>query len=146
MFHIKVEKLINKPVLEVFDFLADHENYSKFPGVEKSELLEQGKYEKNGLDALRRVVLGGITLEERITIYEKPNRLGYHIEKSSPLPFLHDVGEIQLLDEDKQTRVIWKSEGHINIPIIGNLIFDKIINKQGIAGFNKVLEWIDKQQ
>jgi hypothetical protein len=146
MFRIKVEKLINKPALEVFNFLADHESYSKFPGVEKSELIEQGTNEKNGLDALRRVVIGGITLEERITIFEKPNKLGYLIEKSSPLPFLHDLGEILLLEEGTQTHVTWISEGHINIPIIGNLIFDKIINKQGAAGFNKVLEWIDRQK
>jgi len=145
MFRIKVERLINKPVADVFNFLADHENYSNFPGVDHSELLEQGRHEKNGLGALRRVVLGGIKLEERITAFEKPNKLHYIIEKSSPLPFLHDRGEIQLLDEGSQTRVIWLSEGHIDIPIIGNLIFDKIINKQGAAGFNKTLSWIDKQ-
>lgn len=145
MFYIKVEKLINKPAAVVFDFLADHENYSKFPGVDKSELLEQGTSEKNGLGALRKVVLGGITLEERITAFEKPTRLHYLIEKSSPLPFRHDVGEVQLLEEGDKTRVIWISEGHINIPIIGNLIFDKIINKQGAAGFSRTLDWIAKQ-
>ena len=145
MFRIKVEKLINKPAAEVFNFLADHENYSKFPAVDTSELLEHGKHEKNGLGALRRVVLGGITLEERIIVFEKPKRLNYLIEKSSPLPFLHDVGEIQLSEEGSQTLVIWISEGHINIPIIGSLIFDKIINRQGAAGFKKVLQWIDRQ-
>lgn len=145
MFSIKVERLINKPIAEVFNFLADHENYSQFPGIDKSELLEQGSDEKNGLGALRRVVLGAIKLEERITAFEKPNRLHYQIEKSSPLPFLHDRGEIQLLEEGSQTRVIWLSKGHIDIPIIGNLIFDKMINKQGAAGFNKTLEWIGMQ-
>jgi carbon monoxide dehydrogenase subunit G len=146
MFSIKVERLINKPVVDVFNFLADHENYCNFPGVDKSELLEQGQHEKNGLGALRRVSLGPIKLEERITAFEKPNKLHYQIEKSSPLPFLHDRGEIQLLEEGSQTRVIWLSDGHIDIPIFGNLIFDKMINKQGAAGFIKVLEWIDKQQ
>jgi carbon monoxide dehydrogenase subunit G len=145
MFHIRVEKLIKKPAEEVFEFLADHENYSQFPGVDESELLEHGQEEKNGLGALRRVVLGAIKLEERITAFDRPHKLHYLIEKSKPIPFLHDKGEIQLIEEGGQTRVIWMSEGHINIPIIGGLIFDKMIDKQGAAGFMETLEWIDKQ-
>lgn len=145
MFRIKVERLLNKPIEEVFQFLADHENYSKFPGVDKSELLEHGRDEKNGLGALRKVVLGSICLEERITAFERPVRLNYLIEKSKPLPFLHDLGDIQLTKEGSKTRVIWISEGHINIPILGNIFFDKLINKQGAAGFVKALKWIEEQ-
>ena len=145
MFRIKVEKIINKPAAEVFNFLADHENYHKFPGVDQSELLETGKFEKNGLEALRKVVIGGAMLEERITYFEKPKKLRYQIEKSSPLPFLHDIGEITLVDEGNTTRVVWISEGRINIPIFGRLIFDRLISKQGAKGFSKTLDWIARQ-
>ena len=145
MFRIKVERLINKPIEEVFDYLADHKNYSKFPSVDKSELLEQGQYEENGQGALRKVALGSIVLEERITAFERPNRLHYQIEKSSPLPFRHDKGEITLQEEGNKTRVIWVSVGHITIPIVGNLIFDKLINKQGASGFGQTLKWIGMQ-
>ena len=145
MFRINVERILNKPIGEVFEYLSDHENYHNFPVVDKSELLEQGKSEKNGLSALRRVVIGPTCLEERITCFERPTRLHYLIEKSKPLPFIHDLGEIELLEEGNQTRVIWRSEGHINIPIIGTLVFDKLINKQGAAGFSKILKWIENQ-
>ena len=145
MFRINVERIINKPIGEVFEYLSDHENYSHFPVVDKSELLEQGKDDKNGLGALRRVEIGVTSLEERITLFERPTRLYYLIEKSKPLPFIHDLGEIELFEQGSQTKVIWRSEGHINIPIIGSLVFDKLINKQGAAGFNKILNWIQKQ-
>ena len=145
MFSIKVERLINKPIEVVFDFLADHENYKNFPGVDKSELIEHGKQEKNGEGALRKVVIAGTTLEERITAFERPNKLHYLIETSSPLPFKHDLGEVQLLEEGSSTRVIWISKGHINVPILSSLVFDRLINKQGSAGFDNTLKWIERQ-
>ena len=44
----------------VFDLLADHANYHRFPGVTASELLKEGEPAPNGLGAIRRVALGGL--------------------------------------------------------------------------------------
>jgi uncharacterized protein YndB with AHSA1/START domain len=88
MFNIYVERVIEKDIEEVFNLLADHEGYSRFKVDFK--LLETGVAERNGLGALRYVDLGGVKFEERITCFERPYRLDYKIEKSSPLPFKHD--------------------------------------------------------
>jgi uncharacterized protein YndB with AHSA1/START domain len=91
MFNIHVERVIEKDIEEVFNVLADHEGYSRFKVDVK--LPEAGEAERNGLGALRSVDL---KFEERITCFERPYRLDYKIEKSSPLPFKHGLGSINL--------------------------------------------------
>ncbi len=53
MFNIRIERVLNKPIAEVFDALADHANYGRFRGIKASRLLEDGESEKNGQGALR---------------------------------------------------------------------------------------------
>ena len=144
MFRIKVEKLLQKEIGAVFDYLADHENYDKFSGIKDSVLLEPGLKEKNGQGALRGLTLGSIKFEERITAFERPTKLSYRIEKSTPIPFDHDFGTIQLIKEGEFTRVVWRSEGRIAVPLIGKLVLDKVAQKQGTAGFTSALKQIER--
>ncbi|GGC59592.1 hypothetical protein GCM10011362_04970 [Marinobacter halophilus] len=53
MFRIHVERLLNTDINTVFEAIADHARYDRFPGVSKSLLIEEGKDEKNGTGALR---------------------------------------------------------------------------------------------
>ena len=64
--------------------------------------------------------------QERITNFERPYQIDYSIESSKPLPVRHDLGEIRLSEEGEFTRVVWVSKGHIQIPLLGNLLFDKL--------------------
>ncbi|BEH15606.1 SRPBCC family protein [Marinobacter shengliensis] len=52
MFRIHVERLLNMDINTVFEAIADHARYDRFPGVSKSVLVEEGKEEKNGTGAL----------------------------------------------------------------------------------------------
>ena len=86
MFNIHVERIIDKDIHVVFDLLTDVDGYSKFRGVKAAKILEPGDTEKFGLGALRHIDSGGIQFDERITCFERPSRLDYKIERSSPLP------------------------------------------------------------
>lgn len=143
MFDVRIERVIDKPIDSVFEILADHENYDAFRGVKESRLLEQGKEEKNGLGALRLIDLGSVRFEERITQFERPTRLAYLIEKSSPLPFRHDIGEIRLRPEGDKTHVTWVSKGRITLPLIGPWYFDRMFERQGTKGFTSLLKQIE---
>jgi uncharacterized protein YndB with AHSA1/START domain len=144
MFDVRVERVLDKNIDAVFELLTDHENYTRFKGITESELLEQGNTEKNGEGALRKIVGGPNQLLERITRFERPTRMDYRIEKSSPLPMRHDVGEITLEAIGDKTKVVWVSQGHITIPVLGNLILDKSIEKQVIKMFNAMLKTIER--
>jgi uncharacterized protein YndB with AHSA1/START domain len=143
MFHINIQRQINKPIEEVFDALSDHANYDSFKGVDESRLLEKGEIEANGLGALREIVAGKSVLHERIINFEPPFRLGYLIEYSKPLPYQHELGLITLAEVDGGTLAKWESKGHIAIPIFGNLYFDKQIQKHGARAFGSILKSID---
>ena len=143
MFDIRIERVINKPISEVFDALADHANYDRFRGIQESRLVEDGKTEKNGEGALRYLDLGTVKFEERITHFQRPTRLGYRIEKSSPLPFDHQLGEINLTEDGDKTLVVWVSRGRIKLPLIGRLVFDPMFERQGYKGFTSLLKQIE---
>jgi len=145
MFNIRVERVVKKNINDVFEMLVAHEDYDQLPGIKSARLLEFGREERNGEGALREVDLGALVFQERITHFERPSQIDYCIESSKPLPVRHDLGEIRLCEEGEFTRVVWVSKGHIRIPLLGNLLFDKLFNKQGAEGFHSALKSIERR-
>ncbi len=143
MFNIRIERVLNKPIADVFDAFADHANYARFRGIKASRLVEDGESEKNGQGALRFLDLGSVQFEERITQFMWPTRLGYLIEKSSPLPFKHEIGEISLTEDGDKTHVVWVSRGRITVPLLGRFYFDGMFERQGVKGFTSLLKQIE---
>ena len=143
MFKIKVDCVLNKNIEAVFDIITDHGNYKQFPGINKSKLLEEGKNEKNGEGALRIIDAGLFKFRERITCFERPNKMHYLIEETNPIPMQHDKGEITLEKMGKKTRVLWLSEGHIKVPIIGGAL-DKLVEFQISKAFRTILNYIER--
>lgn len=153
MFFIRVERIVKKDIDTVFDLLSDHEGYARFKSVRKAVLLEEGHTEKRGVGALRELqgekMIANLStcLTERITRFEAPVRMDYHIEKFT-LPLRHDVGEIHLSEEETAqgnfTRVVWISQGHVKVPVLGSLVLDKLMQKQGTAVFHSMLKTLDK--
>ena len=143
MFRIRVERLIPKDIETVFDAITDHAGYERYPVVEKSTLLEEGGKDRNGEGALRYVHAGGIHFYERITAYERPTRMGYQIVDSKPCPIRHDLGEITLASAGQGTRIVWRSEGHIAIPLLGGLL-DRVAEARATKSFARLLECIER--
>jgi len=144
MFHIHVERFIGKDIESVFEALSDHAAYDQFSGVDRSILVEHGSLEKNGEGALRIIGAGPLELHERITEFERPNKMHYRIEKSSPFPLDHRRGEITLHRSGEGTRVIWISTGHIKLPLAGHVL-DKLAQKQFSKAFDSLLKAIDRR-
>ena len=144
MFNIVVERVIAKDIHVVFDLLADHGAYKNFSGIKDSVLLKEGDSEKNGLNALRHIDLGVVNFDERITHFERPYRLDYLIERSSPLPFNHQLGSITLEEYDGGTKVVWLSKGTITVPLLGKLLFDNVFERKGKQGFGSLLKQIEQ--
>ena len=143
MFRIHVERVLGKGIDTVFEAITDHARYDRFPGVSKSVLVEEGKDEKNGTGALRVIGAGRLELTERITRFERPNRMDYRIEKSSPFRVQHTKGEIVLKPEDEQTRVIWISEGSVKVPLLGRMM-DRMAERSFSRAFSSLLKAIER--
>ena len=143
MFRIHVERVLARDIDTVFEALSDHARYDRFPGVDKSRLVEEGKDEKNGTGALRVIGSGRLELTERITRFERPVRMHYRIEKSSPISVQHTKGEIVLQPEGDQTRVTWISEGHVRVPLLGRLM-DRLAERSFSRAFRSLLKAIER--
>ena len=143
MFRIHVERVLGKDIDTVFEAISDHAGYVRFPGVSESLLIEEGRDEKNGTGALRIIGAGRLELTERITRFERPNRMHYQIEKSSPFSVQHTKGEIVLTPEGEQTRVTWISEGHVQVPVLGR-VMDRLAERSFSKAFSSLLKAIDR--
>ena len=145
MFKIKVERIVKKPIDDVFEALSDHASYALFKSVGVAKLLTEGDEERNGVGALRSVQTGAFKVWERITAFERPIHMQYHIEKSKPIKMEHYKGIIDLKDlGDGTTHVTWVSEGQLVVPLIGK-VFDRKMEKQGRIVFNSMLKSLESR-
>ncbi|MGM8884473.1 SRPBCC family protein [Psychrobacter sp. 1U2] len=145
MFKIKVERIVKKPINEVFEAISDHASYGSFKAVGTAKLVTEGDEERNGVGALRTIQTGPVKFWERITAFERPTHMQYKIEKAKPVKMKHDKGVIDLKDlGDGTTQVTWVSEGRIAVPIIGRVL-DRKMQKQGTVGFNSILKAIESR-
>ncbi|WP_341582497.1 LamG-like jellyroll fold domain-containing protein [Marinobacter metalliresistant] len=139
MFRIHVERVLAKDIDTIFEALSDHARYDRFPGVDKSLLVEEGKDEKNGTGALRIIGAGRLELTERITQFARPSRMDYRIERSSPFSVQHTKGEVVLQPEGERTRVTWISEGHVQVPLLGR-VMDRLAERSFSKAFSSLLK------
>ena len=135
---IDITETIALPPERVFELLADHANYHRFPGITASELLTEGTPSPNGVGAIRRVSLGDVVLDEEITGFEAPKRLAYRIIASKPVKVLHDGGEIEITEVPEGSRIRWRSTFRIKIPLIGWFVTRRA-DHQFERGFRAVL-------
>jgi ribosome-associated toxin RatA of RatAB toxin-antitoxin module len=143
MRSIHVTRTIPAPAEAVFDLLADHENYDRFPGINGSELLREGDPAPNGLGALRRIKVRPLVFEEEITAFDRPNRLDYLIVKLN-IPFEHQGGSIRLAPAGDATAVDWRSTFTVPTALIGGLeerVWVPVLNR----GFRRVLEDVERR-
>jgi ribosome-associated toxin RatA of RatAB toxin-antitoxin module len=143
MRSIHVTRTIPAPAEAVFDLLADHANYDRFPGISGSELLREGDPAPNGLGALRRIKVTPLVFEEEITAFDRPDRLDYLIVKLN-IPFEHQGGSIRLSAEGEATAVDWRSTFTVPTPLIGGLeerVWVPVLNR----GFRRVLEDVERK-
>ncbi|WP_201594264.1 SRPBCC family protein [Psychrobacter vallis] len=145
MFKIKVERIVKKPIDEVFEALSDHASYGLFKSVGVAKLVTEGDEERNGVGALRTVQTGAFKVWERITAFERPTHMQYQIEKANPIKMEHYKGIIDLKDlGDGSTHVTWISEGRLVVPLVGRL-FDRKMQKQGTIVFNSMLKSLESR-
>ena len=145
MFKIKVERVVNAPIENVFEAISDHASYALYPSVGIAKLLGEGDAERNGKGALRTVQTGAFKVWERITAFERPVHMQYSIERAKPIKMDHYKGIIDLKDlGDGTTHVTWVSEGKMRVPLIGRL-FDKKMQQQGTSVFHSMLKSIESR-
>ncbi len=135
---INLERRLDAPPAAVFEVLTDHARYDRFDGIRRAEVIEQGDPAPNGLGAVRRIWIGPLRFEEKMTAFEPPSGFDYLITRVN-IPFRHEGGSIRLTADGDGTRAVWTSSFEIPIPVVGGLL-DRIFATRLERGFGATLE------
>lgn len=118
---IDVRMHFNAPVEKVWELLADHEGYTAIEEVSSAELLQEGREDRNGVGAIRKVTLKGITFVEDIVAFDPPTRLEYRVKRCT-IPIRHEIGRIDLAPGDSGTDLHWISRFELPLPLVGKIL------------------------
>ena len=92
---------------------------AEWPGVQSVRLVRDGAPERNGLGAIRRVKLLGLTLDEEVVRWDPPHRFDYVIIKGLPVRHL---GKLELTEEGDETTLTWRITLASRVPLLAALV------------------------
>ncbi len=92
---VHARRTLRAPADAVFDVLADHAGWTRFPRISGAKVLRPGDSDPNGVGALRRIESGPMFFEEEITAFTRPRLIEYVIRRSRP-PVRTEGGRITL--------------------------------------------------
>jgi hypothetical protein len=114
---VEITRTLEVPIESLFDVISDHAGYSRFRGIQHSEIVRAGEPEPNGLGALRRIHSRPLRFEEEITHFERPVRMDYVIRDVN-VPMVHEGGSIRLESRGaSMTHVHWVSRWRFTTPL-----------------------------
>lgn len=118
---IEVDIHIQAPIEKVWALFTDHEGYTFISRVSEARLLEPGRPEKNGLGAVRKIRILGVTFIEDIVAFDPPTRLEYRVRECT-VPIRHETGRMDFTRRRGGTDVRWVSRFELPIPVVGSLV------------------------
>jgi uncharacterized protein YndB with AHSA1/START domain len=106
MVEIHLERTIDAPVEQVFDWMADPANLAAAPLALRAGWAKDSS--GPGAGAVREVTGVGTRFREEITAYDRPRSYSYLIVRSFP-PFNHEGGTLTFTASGDGTHVDWLS-------------------------------------
>lgn len=125
---------IEAPVERVWDFWSDYEGYAILKGIGKAKLLREGRDEKNGVGAVRKIRILGITFVEEIVAFDRPQRIEYRVRKCT-IPMEHEIGIMEFTENGGGTDINWSTTSELKIPKVAFILLPVL----GIA-FNRAFQ------
>ncbi|KAA0022821.1 SRPBCC family protein [Antrihabitans cavernicola] len=139
MTTITVERTIEAPVADVFDWVATARNYPRSWVVLRERLATPGTEAPYGVGAVRILLWVIGWFRERITAYDAPRSFDYLVERSFP-PSRHEGGRIEFTEVPGGTHVVWTTTGIVALPIGGAFVMRVIAKPFIVFVFGRILD------
>jgi Polyketide cyclase / dehydrase and lipid transport len=136
MVEIHLEKAIQAPVDEVFEWLADPVSLTAAPLVLRAGWAKDSS--GTGAGAVREVTGLGTWFREEITAYERPRSYSYLILRSFPA-FNHDGGTLTFTPSGNGTQVDWLTN-YTHPPHAGGRVMELISERLLRSSFSAILD------
>ncbi|ATL70835.1 SRPBCC family protein [Nocardia terpenica] len=117
---VDLERTIQAPVADVFDWLTDATNYQRAPFIRRVTLVRPGDIAEHGIGAVRLLVTPLLRVTEEIVAYDPPRMMRYKILSS--FPALRNQDGCMLFEPigEQATRVRWHSEFEVAAPMFAD--------------------------
>lgn len=123
---------IEAPIEFVFERVVDHDAMNDWPGIGSCRLVREGT-PRNGLGAVRKVKVRGLTLLEEVVHYEAPLRYDYRITKGLPVDHL---GSVRLSPTEGGVELFWEVRMTSRWPLVCEVV-GSLLGK----GLDDALAW-----
>ncbi len=120
MQRIQLSRRIAAPPEPVWERFTDHARLAEWAGLKEVVLRQQGYPPPNGLGAIRVIRQAGLAVQEEITIFEPPRRMGYRLTAGAPIR--QHRGEVTFERDGEATLVTWRVEFLPWLPGTGGLL------------------------
>jgi hypothetical protein len=114
---IEIVQDYDKPVAEVFSYLADHNNLGKIFGIPVRRIRD-GAGAPNGVGSVRRIGIGPLAVEETVTAWSANRSIDYRISKGG-YPIRNHSGRIEFSGSGRGARVAWIIQFDSPLPLVG---------------------------
>lgn len=114
---IAITQESNKPVEQLFAFLADHNNLSKVFGIPVRRK-QDGQGEVNGVGSVRVLGFGPLATEETVTAVTPNRSIEYRITKGGG-PIRNHSGRLDFSPTSRGSRVTWTIQFDGALPLVG---------------------------
>jgi uncharacterized protein YndB with AHSA1/START domain len=118
---IDIRMHFRAPIEKVWELLSDHEGYVFIKEVSLAKLLQEGRDHRNGVGAVRKVRLQGVTFVEDIVTFDPPRCLEYRVKKCT-IPIRHEIGRMEFTPVGDGTDLHWTSRFELPLPLVGKML------------------------
>ncbi|MBF6330471.1 SRPBCC family protein [Nocardia transvalensis] len=115
---VDLERTIQAPIADVFEWLTDATNFQRVPLIRRVTLVRPGNVAEHGVGAVRLLVTPLMRVTEEIVEYDPPRLMRYKILNAFP-PLRFQDGSLTFTEVENGTRVRWHSEFEVAAPIFG---------------------------
>ncbi len=120
VYEIRVDRELPVAPEVAWERFTDHRSWADWAGAREVVLRQEGDPAPNGLGAIRVLRGCGLAVEEEVTTFKPPRRLGYRLVAG--LPIRDHTGEVEFEANDAGTRLVWSMRFRPLVPGTGRLV------------------------
>jgi Polyketide cyclase / dehydrase and lipid transport len=116
-----MRRSVAAPIDEVFDWIADGENWASVPGMFYSRVQRADGPEPNGVGSIRKFASVASKVTEVVTGFERPRYMSYKALSMTPR-IDHEGGSITFQEIPGGTEVFWTTTFRVTTPVVAGLL------------------------
>ena len=115
MHNVEVTRTFAATPEQVWNVYTDHAGWKSWAGLTHSSLDVEGKPDKNGAGAVRRLGSYGLNAHEEILDFDPPRRMTYRVVKGGT-GIRNHLGEVLFEPSGNRTKVTWRCRFDTVVP------------------------------